>query len=233
MSTTAIGDVTSRLRGQMKAVRQDSFLTDRFLYSLWKKHAALAIKRLDEKKRLTAFASIFETLDFVKLKVIDKVEASVCGVAPKSYSTMSVTCLPIPVFTEGIYGPMIRSITSLDGDEILKLTTPDEYNYLSKSKNFKYNTLKYAMYLNDRIYFPNLVTRDGLPWPAVRMEAMCEEDISQFKCNYDQKCEPRQCHSLNVPDFILSEIEANVLKDLGFTLQAPEDDAHDNKNALR
>lgn len=230
---TTIGDVTSRLRGQLKAVRQDSFLTDRMLYSLFMKHASLTIKRLDEKKRLTAFASIFETLDFVEVKEIDPVEASVCGVAPKSYKTISRTCQPIPVFTEGLYGPMIRSITSLDGSEILKLTTPDEYNYLARSANFKYNSLKYAWYLNDYIYFPNLADRDGLQWPAVRMEAMVQEDISQFKCNYDQKCQPRQCHSLNVPDFILSEIEANVIKDLTFMLQAPEDDKHDNVNQLR
>lgn len=227
MSKTTIGDVTSRLRGLMKAVRQDSFLTDRMLYSLYKKHAALAIKRLDENKRLTAFASIFETLDFVKLQEIDKVEASSCGVAPKSYSTIRRSCLTIPVFTEGIYGPMIRSISSLDGTELLKLTTPDEYNYLSKSKNFKYNKQKYAWFLNDYLYFPNI------NWPAVRIEAMVEEDITAFKCDYDQKCEPRQCHSLNVPDFILSEIEANVLKDLGFQLQTPEDNAHDNVNQLR
>lgn len=242
MSQTTIGEVTSRLRGLVKAVRQDSFLTDRMLYGLFMKHAALAIKRLDEKKRLTAFASIFETLDKVDLRELDTVEASECGAAPRSYQTISRTCLPIPVFTEGLYGPMIRSITSVDGSEILKLTTPDEYNYLSNSKNFKYNSLRYAWYLNDFIYFPNLgeksIDKDGIisfgpPWPAVRMEAMVQEDISQFKCNYDQKCKPRQCHSLNVPDFILSDIEAAVIKDLTWMLQAPEDDAHDNKNQLR
>jgi hypothetical protein len=227
MSKTTIGDVTSRLRGLLKAVRQDSFLTDRMLYSLFKKHASLSIKRLDQAKRLTAFASIFESLDYVQLQVIDKVEASACGVAPKSYATIKRTCLPIPVFTEGIYGPMIRSISSLDGNELIKLTTPDEYNYISKSKNFRYNTQRYAWYLNDYLYFPNI------NWPAVKIEAMVEEDISAFKCNYDQKCEPRQCHSLNVPDFILSEIEAAILKDLTFQLQVPEDDAHDNKNQLR
>jgi len=227
MSKTTIGDVTSRLRGLMKAVRQDSFLTDRMLYSLFKKHASLSIKRLDEKKRLTAFASIFETLDFVQLTTIDRVEASVCGVAPKSYTTIKRTCLPIPVFTEGIYGPMIRSISSVDGSELLKLTTPDEYNHLSKSKNFRFNRQKYAWYINDHLYFPNI------DWPAVKIDAMVEEDISAFKCDYDQKCETRQCHSLNVPDFILSEIEASVMKDLGFQLQTPEDDAHDNKNQLR
>ena len=118
-------------------------------------------------------------------------------------------------------------ISSLDGSELLKLTTPDEYNYLAKSKNAKYNKQKYAWFLNDYLYFPNI------DWPAVRIEAMVEEDITPFKCNYDQKCEPRQCHSLNVPDFILSEIEAAVMKDLTFQLQVPEDNAHDNNNALR
>lgn len=227
MSATTIGDVTSRLRNCVKAVRQDSFLTDRMLYSLFKKHAALVIKRLDEKKRLTAFASIFETLDKVQLREIDKVEASECGAAPKSYSTIRVTCSTMPFFTEGIYGPMIRSITSIDGSEILKLTTPDEYNYISNSKNFRFNKQKYAWYINDKLYFPNI------DWPAVKIEAMCEEDISEFKCNYDQQCQPRQNHSLNLPDYILSEIEGMVLKDLGMVIQFPEDDNHDNKNQLR
>jgi len=228
MANTTIGDVLSRLRGTIKAVRQDAFLTDRALYSMYKKYAATAIKRLDEKKRLTAFASIFETLDKVDLREMDKVEASQCTFVPRSYSTIRVTCQPIPVFTEGIYGPMIRSITSLDGNTILKLTTPDEYNYISKSKDFKFNDQKYCWYLNDLIYFPNI------DWPAVRMEAMCEEDISQFKCNYDTKCKPRQYHSLNVPDFILEEIENSILmKDFKFQLAAPEDDKHDNVNQLR
>jgi hypothetical protein len=227
MSQLTIGVITSRIRGIMKAVRQDSFMTDRYIYSLFKKHAALSIRRLDEKKKLTAFASIFETLDFVKLEEIDKVEASQCGVGPKSYTTIRRTCLPIPVFMEGVYGPMIRSITSLDGETMLKLTTPDEYNYISRSANFRFNTQRYAWYLNDRLYFPNI------DWPAVKIDAMVEEDITPFKCNYDQKCEPRQNHSVNVPDFILAEIEASVLKDLGFSLAIPSDSAHDNVNINR
>lgn len=227
MAETTINDITSRLRGLIKAERQDAFLTDRMLYSLFKKHSALAIKRLDEKKRLSAFSAIFETLDYVELVEIDKVEASTCGVAPKSYSTIRRTCASIPVFTEGIYGPMIRSITSVDGSVIFKLTSPDEYNYLSSSKNFKYNKQKYVWYLNDHLYFPDV------DWVAVRIDAMVSEDISQFKCNYDQKCKPRQEHSLNVPDYILSEIEANVLKDLSLSLQIPSDSNHDNINPNR
>ena len=39
MSKTTIGEVVSRVRNQMKAVRQDAFLTDRFIYSVIGKHA--------------------------------------------------------------------------------------------------------------------------------------------------------------------------------------------------
>lgn len=225
MSQLIIGDVTSRLRGLVKGVRQDSFLTDRFLYSLFKKHAALAIKRLDEKKSMMAMNSVYETLDYVKLEECDKVEAGCMGI--KSYSTFKRTCSPIPVFTEGKWGPMIRSITSLDGSTIFKLTTHDQYQVLSKQKDFVFNTWKYAWYLNDRLYFPNI------PYPAVRIEGMFEEDIAMYKCNYDTKCQPRQEQSLNVPDFILAEIEAAVMKDLGYSMQIPSDSAHDNVNINR
>jgi hypothetical protein len=220
-----IGDVCSRLRGLIKANRQDAFITDRYLYSLFRKHASLSIKRLDEKGRLMAFSSVFETLDWVQLEECDWIEAGCRGV--KSYRTFRKTTLPIPVFTEGKWGPMVRSITSLDGSTPFQLTSLDNYVILSNQKNFKYNKTKYCWYLNDRIYFPDV------DYPAIRIEGMFEEDISIFKCNYDDKCKPRQQQSLNVPDHLLSEIEANVLKDLGFSQHIPSDQEHDNININR
>ncbi len=220
-----IGDLTSRIRGLVKTVRQDSFMTDRFIYSLFRKHVALIIKRLDEKKSMMAMNSVYETLDWVKLEECDKVEAGCRGI--KSYATFRRTCQAIPVFTEGKYGPMVRSITSLDGSTIFKLTTHDQFQILSKDQSYRFNTWKYAWYLNDRLYFPNV------DFPAVRIEGMFDEDISDFKCNYDTKCKPRQQQSLNVPDYILSEVEGLILKDLGFSLQVPNDQVHDSLNPNR
>src|ERR1043165_6901405 len=120
MSVLVIGDITSRLREIVKAVRQDSFITDRYLYQLFKKHAALVMKRLDEKGKLISFNAVFETLDFVELEEVDKVEASCLRI--KSYSTFRRTKETLPIFTEGAWGPMVRSITSLDGAESLQFT---------------------------------------------------------------------------------------------------------------
>lgn len=225
MSLLAIGDVCSRLRQLIKADRQDSFVTDKFLYSLFKKHAAVYIKRLDDKGRLLAFSSVFETLDWVGLEECDYIEAGCKGI--KSYRTFRKTCLPIPVFTEGKWGPMVRSITSLDGSVPFQLTSLDNYVIISKQPNFRFNKTKYCWYLNDLMYFPDV------DYPAVRIEGMFEEDISAFKCNYDDRCKPRQEQSLNIPDQLLAEIEGQVLKDLGFSEKIPSDSEHDAKNTNR
>lgn len=224
MSRLLINDVISRIRTIIKADRQESFLTDRAIYSLFRKHASLVMKRLDERGKLNKFDSVFETLDYVELEECDKVEAC-CTV--KSYSTFRKTVLPMPMFTEGSKGPMVRSITSLDGATSIQLIDNiDLFNYISRSKNFKYNKTKYGWYINDRIYFGNI------DWPAVRVEGIFEEDISVFKCD-EEKCFPRQQQSLNVPDFLLSEIESSVLRDLGFRLQIPTDTNSDNININR
>ncbi len=206
MSDTRIGDICSRLRQSQKAVRQDSFLTDQYLYSLFLKYAALRIKQLDEKGRLYAFSSIFETLDYVKLEECDWVEAGCTGI--KSYRTFRRTCDSLPMFMEGKFGPMVRSITSLDGRTPFQLTSLDNYVLISKQNSFRYNTTKYCWWLNDHLYFPDV------QYPAIRIEGMFQEDISKFKCCYDDKCKRRQDQSLNVPDYILADIEGMILKEL-------------------
>lgn len=225
MSDTRVGDVCSRIRGLIKADRQDSFITDKYLYSLFLKYAAVRIKQLDDKGRLYAFSSIFETLDYVKLEECDWIEAGCTGI--QSYRTFRKTVQSLPMFMEGKYGPMVRSITSLDGRTPFQLTSLDNYVLLSTQENFRFNKTKYCWWLNDHLYFPNVT------YPAIRIEGMFQEDISEFKCCYDDRCKPRQQQSLNVPDYILADIENQVLKDLNNELRFPEDSTHDAINQFR
>ena len=172
------------------------------------------------------FSSIFETLDYVKLVESDWVEAGCSGI--RSGRTFMKTEQSMPMFTEGKYGPMVRSITSLDGSMQFQLTNLDQYVVLSKQKNFRYNKTKYTWFLNDRLYFPDV------DCPAVRIEGMFEEDIAEFKCDYDTKCMRRQDQSLNVPDALLADIENLILsKEFGFSINVPSDNAHDNINNSR
>tara|TARA_R110000868_G_scaffold134778_2_gene346994 strand:+ start:1417 stop:2109 length:693 start_codon:yes stop_codon:yes gene_type:complete len=230
MSKTTIGEVLSRVRNQLKAVRQDAFLTDRFLYSVVSKHAKWLMKREDSQNKLMKFNSIFNTLDNVPLIEVDRIEGGCTGLSTNI--KMMRTRDLIPVFMQGYWGPLIRQVTSLDGQIDFQPLTPTQYVTLAKSKNFKYNTTNYYWYLNDYLYFPDI------EWPSIRIEGVFEGDISEYKCidckeNHQYYCISRQDDYINIPDYLFGEIETNVMKDMSIMLQIPTDDVHDNKNTAR
>lgn len=224
MARTTIGDIISRIRTQVKAVRQDAFLTDRAIYAFVLRHAKWIMKREDGKNRLLGFSGVVQTMDFVELLEVDKVEACCTGIS--SDCKIKRTKTKMPVFMQGYQGPLIRSTTSLDGSEELQLTNPTSYLAMSKSKNMKYNKTKYYWYLNDYLYFPNL------DWDAVRIEGIFEEDISSYTCAKDE-CIIKTSQPFNVPDYLFAEIEAGAFKDLVGMLQIPSDAITDKQSTTR
>lgn len=224
MARSTIGDILSRIRTQVKAVRQDALLTDRVIYTFVLKHAKWLMKREDSKNRILGFSGVIQTMDFVELIEVDKVEACCTGLT--SDCKIKRTKEKMPVFMQGYYGPLIRTVASLDGSEELQPTNPNSYLAMSRSKNFKYNKAKYFWYLDDYLYFPNL------DWDAVRIEGVFEDDISKFTCEEDS-CKVRSDETFNVPDYLHGEIEAQVFKDLAGMAQMPADMPNDKQNALR
>ena len=49
---TTVGEATSRVRNILKAVKEDPFLTDRFLYSLIMKYAKTLIRRQENEGKI-------------------------------------------------------------------------------------------------------------------------------------------------------------------------------------
>jgi hypothetical protein len=224
MARNTIGNVISRLRSQIKAVRQDAFITDRMIYSFVIKHAKWLMKREDSKNRLMSFSGVVQTMDFVELIEIDKVEACCTGI--KSDCVIKRTKDKLPIFLQGYYGPLIRAVTSLDGSEEVQPMIPSSYLNIANSKNAKYNKTKYFWYLNEYLYFPNI------EWSAVRIEGIFEDDISRWTCEEDS-CKLRQDDSFNVPDYLLGELEAQVIKDLTIMYQVPTDLQNDKQSQSR
>ena len=222
---TTIGETISRVRNQLKAVKQDAFLTDRYIFSLIRKHAYWLMKREDSKNKLMRFSSVMQTLGDVELIDVDKIEACCAGVISKC--TIKRTREKVPAFMQGYYGPLIRAVTSLDGSEILQPTNPTTYVSIANSTKFKYNKTKYYWYLNDYLYFPNL------EWDSVRIEGIFEDDITRLNCDISDDCLTRQEQLFNVPDYLHGEIESNVIKDFGISIQVPADLINDKQNILR
>lgn len=224
MAKNTIGDVISRLRNQMKGNKQDAFLTDRMIYSFVLKHAKWLMKREDSKNKLMMFSGVMQTMDYVELIEIDKVEACCTGI--KSDCKIKRTKEKLPIFLQGYYGPLIRTVTSLDNSEELQPIIPSTYLNIANSKNAKYNKTKYFWFLNDYLYFPNL------EWDAIRIEGIFEDDISKWTCEEDD-CTLKQDQSFNVPDYLLGELEAAAIKDVMGMYQIPVDTANDKQNIAR
>lgn len=227
MSTT-IGYAVSRVRNSIKAVKEDAFVTDRYLWSLITKYAKLFIKRQDNINKLLRFRSFFRTLPCVELIEVDKIEACCAGI--KSGCIIMRTKEKLPTPFEGPIGPMFRTVSSIDGSTEIYMTEPGTYTSMSKTTTFKYNKNKYFWYLNGHMYFPNI------EWEAVKIEGVWEDDINGLACDGADEggeCTVKQEQLTNIPEDLFAEIEQQVLAEILPQSQLPPDEGDDKQNIYR
>lgn len=222
---TTIGEAISRVRNTLKAVKEDPFLTDRVIYYSIIKYGKTLLKREDNQYRLMRIGSIFSVLPMVELIDVDKVEAGCMGVYSGCY--FKRTKEKLPNIFDGLFGPIIRTVSSIDGTQELYRTDPGTWTSITKSSTFKYNKRPYFWYLNGYLYVPNV------DWDAIRIEAIFDGDISEYVCDEDAQCQIRQDQILPFPEYLFSEIEQMTVKELTMTMQVPQDNLDDGQNALR
>jgi hypothetical protein len=224
---TTVGDAISRVRNVLKAVKEDPFLTDRFLYSLIIKYGKLFLKREeDQQKSIKSNNALVETIPCIELIDVDKVEA--CCIGVRTGCTFKRSKDKLPKIMEGSNGPVIRSVTTLDQSQRLEETYPSTYANLTHSTNFKYLKAKYFWYADGYLFIPDV------DWEAVRIEAIFDEDIKKFICSEDaQDCVLEQDRKLAIPDHLFAEIEQMVLKEILTAGQIPSDGADDSQNVMR
>jgi hypothetical protein len=218
---TTIGDAISRVRNTLKAVKEDPFLTDRVIYSSLIKYGQTLLKREDNQFRLMKISSIFQVLPYIELIDVDKVEAGCLGVYSGCYFKRSKEKLP--TILDGAMGPIIRTTSSIDGSIEMFRTDPGTWVSMTRTTTWKYNTRKYFWYLDGYIYCPNI------DWDAIRMEAIFQGVTDP--CS--DQCDIAQDKPLSLPEYLFSEVEQFVIKELSMSMQIPSDGADDGQNTLR
>ena len=219
---TTIAEAISRIRTSIKAVKEDSFLTDRTIYFSISKYAKTLIKREDNQFKLMKMSQIFKVLPYVELINVDKVEAGCIGVYSECFFKRSKDKLPN--ILDGMFGPIIRTVSSIDGSIEMFRTEPGTWSSITKSTTFKYNKRFYFWIIDGYIYCPNV------DWEAIKIEAIFENDIENCKTN---DCLLIQDQAFNIPEYIFSEVEQLVIKDLTMTLSIPADSVDDSQNTIR
>lgn len=219
---TTVGEAISRVRNVLKAVKEDPFLTDRTIYFSLLKYAKTLIKREDNQNRLMKMSSIFKVLPYVELIDVDKVEAGCLGIYSQCYFKRSKEKLP--TILDGMFGPIFRTVSSIDGTIEMFRTDPGTWVSITKSTTFKYNKRPYFWYLNGYLYCPNI------DWEAIRVEAIFEGPLDT--CDTTE-CQIFQDQTFALPEYLFSEVEQFVIKELTMMLSVPSDGAEDSQNALR
>ena len=219
---TTIGETISRVRNTLKAVKEDAFLTDRIIYSSLLKYAQTLIKREDNQFRLMKISSLFRVLPYIELIDVDKVEAGCLGIYSGCYFKRSKE--KIPGILNGMEGPIIRTTSSIDGSIEMFRTDPGTWVSMTKTTTWKYNRNFYFWYLDGYIYCPNV------DWEAIRMEAIFEGTIET--CD-TKECETRQNEPFSLPEYLFSEVEQFVIKELTMTVSIPTDGPDDSQNTFR
>lgn len=228
MANKTKGEVISRTRKRIKAENQDSFITDRYIYSVIEKHAAWLLRREDNTMKIIRMVNSYQTLDYVDLIDVDKVKADCTGI--KSNCTIKRTQYKIPDLFEGYFGPLIRTISSIDGSEQVYPTTLVQFTKIANSKNFKYNKTRYYWIADGYVYFPNL------EWDAVVIDGVFRGDISDYKCSTcddEGACAPQQDRPFNVPEYLHGELENFVIQEILGLYQLPPDTAKDKQHLIR
>ncbi len=123
-----------------------------------------------------------------------------------------------------MFGPIIRTTSSIDGTIELFRTEPGTWTSMTKTTTFKYNKNRYFWYLDGYLYFPNI------DWDAVRMEAIFEGTVDT--CTTDD-CLIKQDQDMSIPEYLFAEVEQFAIKELSSMLQIPQDNSDDGQNALR
>jgi len=222
---TTIGEAISRVRAALKAVKEDPFLTDRNIYYSIIKYGKTLLKREDNQNKLMKISSLFSYLPYVELIDVDKVEADCTGVYSECYFKRTKEKLP-DVFT-GAFGPVFRTVSSIDGTIKVFRTEPGTFASMTRTTSFKYNKRKYFWFQNGYLYLPNV------DWDAIKIEAIFEGSTGDFQCNPEDQCVIKQDQNLTLPEYLFSEIEQYVIQELVMAVKIPTDGADDSQNPLR
>src|SRR5690606_10985897 len=107
----------------------------------------------------------------------------------------------LPPILEGSFGPIIREVSSIDGSKEIYRTYAKLYAKMTKSSSFKYNKKQYYWLDNGYLYFPNF------EWPVIDIDAMWENDITEFLCDAEDCCVDRNAERTNIPEDLFAEIE--------------------------
>lgn len=218
-------ELITSLRKKIQERNADSNFTNQDLYQTLFEQAKWLIKRDINSGRIYKNVAFFQTLicqDVIEVPTID----SCCPVTTccKIYRTKD----KIPDFWVDEDGPIIKSVTSIDGTTSFELTTPTTWQSKRNDPYQKKSKQMYGFYNDGYLWFP-----ENNPH-KINILGFWVDDISTLNgCQENPPCIRYLDTKFVIPDWLEAECIAKAVEMLaGVTKRLPEDEEI-NKNNMR
>lgn len=229
METTKINMNTKRssineLRKMLQEVGADSNYTNQFLYGILSKQAKWLIKREISAGRIFRNTTFFQTLgcqDVIEVSTID----ACCPVKTncKIYRTKN----KLPNIWADDYGPVIKSVLSVDGTTEFFITTPMGWQNKRNDPYQKKTSEKYTFFTDGYWWFPEHNPH------RINLYGFFVDDISQLSnCSEKKECIRFLDTEFFIPPWVEAEMLSKALQSLLPSKQMQEDEDI-NKNTIR
>lgn len=213
------------LRKKIQERNADSTFFNRDLYQALVENAKWLIKREIQKGSIYKSVTFFQTLacqDVIETTSIDPC----CPV--KTNCKIYRTKCKLPEFWTDIDGPVIKSITSVDGSTYFEMTTPTTWQSIRIDPYKKWSKQMYAFYSDGYLWFPEHNPH------KINILGFWVDDVDQLNgCAEDPPCVRYLDTKFPLPDWLEGELMAQAVQMLaGVTKRLPEDEQID-KNVTR
>jgi hypothetical protein len=222
---TTIAESISRVRGIIKGTVEDSFMTDRMVYSIISKYAKAIMRREEMLSKLMQSEHLFGTLTFVELIDVNKIEADCAPI--KSNCLIKRTKDKLPKLFSGSRGPLIRRVYSIDQGYELHKTSPASYISIALKTTSKYDKNKYYWYKNGYLYFPDVEAE------AIMVEALWEDVLDGYCSTDENDCQPIYEKTLPLPDYLFAEVEQMAEREFMSSMNVPSTGGDNSEHVLR
>lgn len=218
--------VIDSLRNKLRERNADSDYTNQFLYSVLLEHAKWLIKREISSGRIYRNNSFFQTLGCQEVIETSTIEEC-CPVKTKCRIYRTKEKLPEMWIDND--GPVIKTVTSVDGTTDFYITSPTTWQNKRKDPYQKLINKKYAFFADGYLWFP-----ENNPH-RININGFYTDDISSKSGCHGK---PKDCTrfldtQFMLPGWLEAEMFAKALEQLAGVTSRIQDDEQIDKNSNR
>ena len=218
------------LRDKLKERNADSTYTNQFLYAVLSEHAKWLIRREVSAGRIYSNNSLFQTLSCLDVIETSTVEEC-CPV--KTNCKIFRTKNKLPEMWIDTDGPIVSSVTSVDGSTDFFYTTAIGWSSKKKDPYQRMSNMKYSFFADNYIWFPEHNPH------KINVTGFFVDDISNIKSlcedceNEDKPCTKFLDAKFQIPGWLEAELLEKAVQSIAGVTKRLQEDEDINKNPTR